>query len=73
MNAAQWLCDRRRTGTGQVAAHELRHDVHVARELLDDLRSAMQDDVADGRRFLSRQVGRALERLEHDINELLEK
>lgn len=60
---------RRRDDAALVAAHELRHDVRVARDLLEQVRATDRDE-AD-RRALGDQLGESLLRLERDIEQLL--
>lgn len=61
--------DRRRDAA-HIAAHELRHDVQVAYDLLDEL---TEDERGGGHRtrLLAQRLRRSLERLETDIDRLL--
>lgn len=61
---------QKRRDAAHIAAHELRHDVHVAYKLLDEL---AEDQRGSGRRqrLLSQRLRGSLERLEADIDRLL--
>lgn len=62
---------RRPDDAAHIAAHELGHDVQLAVQLLDELGAVMSNDTAGGRRQLTLQLRRSLERLKRDIGRLL--
>lgn len=60
----------RRRDAALVAAHELRHDIQVVYELLDELLADERAGGADVRQF-NQKLRRSIERLETDVEQLL--